>query len=90
MKRAFLTLLGAIVSFLVAAAMQPATAGDSRAADIRGQLSTQANAQEKPRSTVEVPRGDLRRDIVNNAHSPPATLRDGDNRVRDKNRPGSR
>jgi hypothetical protein len=91
MKRAPLTLFGAIVSFLVAAAIQPAGAGDSRSAHIRGQLSPQTDAHEETRSTVEVPRGDLRRDISNNVRSHPDAPREGaDNQSREKSRPDSR
>lgn len=90
MKRAPLRFSGAIVSFLVGAVVQTAAAGDLRAAATRGQ-SPQPDANEKTRSAVDVPRGNLRGDIANNARSRPDTPRGGaDDRPHENNRPGSR
>jgi hypothetical protein len=68
-KRSLLASVGAIVSFLLAAVMQPAAAGDPRDAAIRGQLATPPDGKTNARVTGELPRGNLRGDIVNNARS---------------------
>jgi hypothetical protein len=73
MKRAQVTLRGAIVSLLVAAATaQPAAAGsDPQAATIRSQLRAQHDARDHPRPTGDVPRGNLRGDIADSVRSHP-------------------
>lgn len=73
MKRAPWAVLGAIVSLFVGATAQLAAAADPQAAALRSELSAQPAEGGQRRSTVEVPRGNLRGDIVNNARSHPET-----------------
>ncbi|HWX12101.1 MAG TPA: hypothetical protein VNZ04_08895 [Trinickia sp.] len=91
MKRAPLTLYGAIVSCLVGAAIQPAAADDSQATTVHGQLSAQYDTHKQAHPPTDVPRGDLRGDIVNNARGRPDVRRGGaDERPQGKSKPGSR
>lgn len=80
-KRVPLLLGGAIVPLLIAAIMQPAVGGDTHGAGARGQPHQQSNAPTQAQMPVDVPRGDLRSDIMRNAQShsdmasPPAAPR---------------
>lgn len=79
MKRAPWIVSGAIVSFLVGATVQPASAGDPQAAAIRSALSERPGAGDRSHAADDVPRGNLRGDIVNNARSHPETPRGAKN-----------
>lgn len=87
MKRAPWMVLGAIVSFVVAATAQPAAAADPQAAAIRSALSGQPGAGERSHSATDVPRGNLRGDIVNNVRSHPEAPRGGNERPPPPTRP---
>jgi hypothetical protein len=90
MKRAPVTLCGAIVSCVVGAAMKPAAADDSQAATVHGQLSAQYDAHKHAHPPTDVPRGNLRGDITNNVRGRP-DVRHGaaDERLQGKSKPGS-
>ncbi|CAN7389456.1 hypothetical protein LJR230_002282 [Trinickia sp. LjRoot230] len=71
LKRAPLLIGGAIVSFIIAAVVQPARGGDPRAnlpTQVRSQAAVRAP---QPTPVVAIPRGDLRSDIVRNTYTRP-------------------
>jgi hypothetical protein len=71
--------------------MQPAAADDSQATTVHGQLSAQSDTRKQAHPPTDVPRGDLRGDIVNNVRGHPNARRGGANeRLQGKSEPGSR
>lgn len=72
LKRAPLLIGSAIVSFIIAAVVQPARGGDPRAANLPTQVRSQAAVRAaQPTPAVAIPRGDLRNDIVRNTYTRP-------------------
>ncbi|MEA3118869.1 MAG: hypothetical protein QOI13_2139 [Paraburkholderia sp.] len=86
MTRAPQALCGAIVSCLLGAAMRPVAAHDSQAT-VHGQLAAQYDTHKRPHPPTDVPRGNLRGDIVNNVRGRPEMRHSGaDERLQEKNK----
>jgi len=71
LKRIPLLLGGAIIPFIIAAIVPPAEGGGTHSTGARGRPHPPPSASMSTPMPVDVPRGDLRSDIVRNAQSHP-------------------